>query len=157
VARLVAGISPDHDTQAIEAALKAHDVDIAAVKVYTKTPLAAHRDSGLDFEYVIKDMEYNSLSDDETKNMGTMGDAGGTGVPGLTSSDRPGLTVSSFAETEAAPDYLSGVAIDDDEVDNYNEAIDEGRAVAVYQVTGGDATAAESAFKAAGLKNVRVF
>jgi hypothetical protein len=157
VARLVAGISPDHDTQAIEAALKAHDVDIAAVKVYTKTPLAAHRDSGLDFEYVIKDMEYNSLSDDETKNMGTMGDAGGTGVPGLTSSDRPGLTVSSFAEVEAMPDYLSGVAIPDDEVDNYNEAIEEGRAVAVYQVADGDFTAAEAAFKAAGLKNVRAF
>jgi hypothetical protein len=157
VARLVAGISPDHDTAAIEAALKAHDVDIAAVKVYTKVPLEAHRESGLDFEYVVQDMEYNSLSDDQTKNMGTMGDAGGTGVPGLTSSDRPAMTVSSFAEAEAAPDYLSGVAIDDDEVDNYNEAIEAGRAVAVYQATDGDAAAAESAFKAAGLKNVRVF
>jgi copper chaperone CopZ len=157
VARLVAGISPDHDVQAIEAALKAHDVDVASVKVFTKTPLEAHDESGLSFEYVIKDMEYNSLSDEETKNMGIMGDAGGTGVPGLTSSDRPGLTVSSFAEAEAAPDYLSGVAIDDDEVDNYNEAIEEGRAVAVYSAPGGDTTAAEAAFKAAGLKNVRSF
>ena len=95
------------------------------------------------FEYVVTDMEYNSLSDDQTKNMGTMGDAGGTGVPGLTSSDRPEMTVSSFAETEAAPDYLSGVAIADDEVDNYNEAIEEGRAVAVYSAAGGDMTAAE--------------
>jgi hypothetical protein len=67
------------------------------------------------------------------------------------------MTVSSFSETEAAPDYLSGVAIADDEVDNYNEAIDEGRAVAVYTSADGDATAAEAAFKAAGLKNVRVF
>jgi hypothetical protein len=157
VARLVAGISPDHDVQAIEAALKAHDVDLAQVKVYTKTPLEAHGESGLTFEYVIQDMEYNSLSDDETKNMGTMGDAGGTGVPGLTSSDRPEMTVSSFTETEAAPDYLSSVAIPDDEVDNYNEAIEEGRAVAVCHAGDGDAVAAESAFKAAGLKNVRVF
>jgi hypothetical protein len=157
VARLVAGISPDHDVQAIEAALTAHNIDVASVKVYTKTPLEAHRESGLDFEYVIKDMDYNSLSDDETKNHGIMSDGGGTGVPGLTSSDRPDLTVSSFAETEAAPDYLSGVAIADDEVDNYNEAIEEGRAVAVYKVSNGDFTAAEAAFKAAGLKNVRAF
>jgi hypothetical protein len=89
--------------------------------------------------------------------LGIMGDAGGTGVPGLTSSDRPGLTVSSFAETEAMPDYLGSVAIPDDEVDNYNEAIEEGRAVVVYQPAGGDAGAAEAAFKAAGLKNVRAF
>jgi hypothetical protein len=156
VARLVAGISPDHDTQAIEAALKAHDVDVTKVKIYTKTPLEVHRESGLDFEYVIKDMEINSLSDDQTANMSTMGGGQGTGVPGLTSSDRPDLTVSSFAETEASPDYLSNVAIPDDEVDNFNEAIDEGRAVATY--TGdGDVSAAESAFKAAGLKNVRIF
>ena len=95
--------------------------------------------------------------DDQTKNMGIMGDGGGTGVPGLTSQDRPGVTVSSFAETEAAPDYLSGVAIGDDEVDNFNEAIEEGRAVAVYQADDGDTAAAEAAFKAAGLKNVRAF
>jgi hypothetical protein len=86
-----------------------------------------------------------------------LGGGGGTGVPGVTSQDRPGLTVSSFAETEAMPDYLSGVAIPDDEVDNYNEAIEEGRAVAVYQATDGDAGTAEAAFKAAGLKNVRSF
>ena len=67
------------------------------------------------------------------------------------------MTVSSFSETEAAPDYLSGVAIADDEVDNYNEAIEEGRAVAVYSAAGGDMTAAEAAFKAAGHKNVRSF
>jgi hypothetical protein len=157
VARLVAGISPDHDVQAIEAALKAHDIDLALVTVFTKTPLEAHDESGLNFEYVVKDMEVNSLSDDQTKNMGIMGDAGGTGVPGLTSSDRPGMTVSSFAEAEAAPDYLSGVAISDDEVDNYNEAIEEGRAVAIFQAAGGDSAAAEAAFKAAGLKNVRSF
>jgi hypothetical protein len=157
VARLVAGISPDHDVQAIEAALKAHEVDVAKVKVFTKTPLEAHNESGLTFEYVLIDMEYNSLSDEMTKNMGTMGDAGGTGVPGLTSQDRQEMTVSSFSETEAMPDYLAGVAIPDDEVDNYNEAIEEGRAVATYQAANGDAAAAEAAFKAAGLKNVRSF
>jgi rhodanese-related sulfurtransferase len=155
---LVAGISPDHDTAAIEAALKAHDVDVTKVKIFTKAaPMEAHRASGLNFVYVVRDMDVNSLSDDQTKNMGIMGDAGGTGVPGLTSSDRPGMTVSSFAEAEASPDYLAGVAIPDDEVDNYNEAIDEGRAVATYDATGGDAAAAESAFKAAGLKNVRSY
>lgn len=157
MARLVAGISPDHDTQAIEAALKAHEIDVAKVKVFTKTPLDAHRESRLDFEYVVKDMDFNSLSDDQTKNMGIMGGGDGTGVPGLTSSDRPGLTVSSFADAEAMPDYLAGVAIPDDEVDNYNEAIEEGRAVATYQAANGDADAVEAAFKAAGLKNVRSF
>jgi hypothetical protein len=158
VARIVAGISPDHDTQAIEAALKAHDVDVTKVKIFTKSaPQPAHRDSSLDFVYVALSMERNSLSDDQTKNMGFMGDAGGTGVPGLTSSDHASPTVSSFSETEAMPDYLAGVAIPDDEVDNYNEAIDEGRAVATYEANDGDGDAAALAFKAAGLKNVRAF
>lgn len=158
MARLIAGISPDQDAQAIEAALTAHAIDASKVKVFTKAePLEAHRKSGLDFVYVVKDMEQNSLSDDQTKNMGIMDGGGGTGVPGLTSSDHASLTVSSFAETEAMPDYLSGVAIPDDEVDNYNEAIEEGRAVAVYEVGDGDAAGAEAAFKAAGLKNVRTF
>jgi hypothetical protein len=155
---LVAGISPDHDTQAIEAALLAHGVDVTKVKIFTKSaPTKEHDESGLHFVYVLEDMENNSLSDDMTKNMGTMGDAGGTGVPGLTSSDHPDPTIGSFVEPEAAPDYLSGVPIPDDEVDNFNEAIEEGRAVAAYDTVAGDAAVAETAFKAAGLKNVRTF
>jgi hypothetical protein len=158
VARLVAGISPDHDIAAIEAALKAHDIDVTKVKVFTKTvPLEANRDGGLDFVDVAVDMESNSLADDLTKHLGVLDGGTGTGVPGLTSSDRGTATLGQFSEPEAMPDYLAGVAIPDDEVDNYNEAIEEGRAVATYEASDADFAAAESAFKAAGLKNVRAY
>jgi hypothetical protein len=98
-------------------------------------------------------MESNSFSDDMTKGKGILADSGGTDVPGL---GGRGPSLSSFQHADR-PNYLTAFPIPDDEVDNFNGAIDEGRAVIAYPDAGGDAAKVVEAFKAAGLRNVRSY
>ena len=49
------------------------------------------------------------------------------------------------------------MSIPDDEVENFNDAIEDGRAVIVYPDAGTDADKVAAAFRAAGLRNVRSY
>ena len=93
------------------------------------------------------------MSQGLVKGMGILGDSGGTEVPGL---GGRGPSLSSFQHADR-PNYLTAFPIPDDEVDNFNGAIDEGRAVVAYPNAGGDAAKIVEAFKAAGLRNVRSY
>ncbi|MGA8533267.1 MAG: hypothetical protein WB615_04085 [Candidatus Tumulicola sp.] len=152
---LVVGIFAGSDPAAIEAALSAQQIDLSKVKVLRSASAATPADdaSELDFVDVAENMESNSLSDDMTKGMGIMGDAGGTGVPMGRGSSLGPLD----SRGGASQNYLSGLAIPDDEADNFNEAIEDGRAVIVYPDAGADADKLAAGFKAAGLKNVRSY
>ncbi len=98
-------------------------------------------------------MESNSLSDDMTKGLGIMGDSGGTGVP----MGRSSASLGSFNSRADSANYLAGLAIPSDEIDNFNGAIEAGRSVVAYPDAGADADKIASAFKSAGLRNVRVY
>jgi hypothetical protein len=148
---LVVGIFPGADPTAIEQALSGQQIDLSKVKVVSRQRTEQQDDSALHFMDVEEAMEHNSLSDDMTKGMGIMGDSGGTEVPGIGGGRGPSL--SAFSHT-ARPTYFGAWPIPDDEVDNFNGAIDEGRAVVLYSDADGD-TAAK--FKAAGLRNVRQY
>jgi hypothetical protein len=52
--------------------------------------------------------------------------------------------------------HVGNLPIPDDEADNYNDAIDNGRTVIAYPVDGNTATI-EAAFRAAGLAHVKTF
>lgn len=153
---LVVGIFAQSDPAAIESALSGAQIDSNKVKVIRLASAGADPDvdSELDFIDVAGNMESNSLSDDMTKGMGIMGDAGGTGVPmGRTSS-----SLGSFSSRGTpARNYLAGLAIPDDEIDNFNDAIEAGRSVIAYPDAGADAPNVAGAFKNAGLRNVRVY
>jgi hypothetical protein len=153
---LVVGIFPQSNPKALESALSAQQIDLSRVKVVSNSAADPDAESSqLEFVDVIADMESNSLSDDMTKGMGIMGDSGGTGVPGI-----GGRTASleSFTHRESASkQYLSGFAIPGDEVDNFGDAIAEGRAVVLYPDPGSEAAAIAAAFRAAGLRNVREY
>lgn len=154
---LVVGIFAESDAAAIASALTGAQIDASKVKVIriASGPVDSdtESDSELDFVDVAASMEGNSLSDDMTKGMGIMGDSGGTGVPmGRTAS------LGSFSSRGAsARNYLAGLAIPDDEIDNFNDAIEAGRSVIVYPDAGADAASVAGAFKSAGLRNVRVY
>jgi hypothetical protein len=138
----------------LESALSAQQIDLSKVKVVSST--ARDTDSTqLEFVDVIEEMEGNSLSDDMTKGLGIMGDAGGTGVPGLGGRQ---ATLGSFARSDSpTARYLAGFAIPDDEVGNFDDAIGDGRAVVIYPDAGAAADTIAAAFKAAGLRHVRAY
>ncbi len=150
---LVVGIFPRSDPKALENALSAQQLDLSKVKVVSGSA-GDTEDSALEFVDVVADMESNSLSDDMTKGMGIMGDSGGTGVPGIGGRQ---AKLDSFSHRGAASRYLAGFAIPRDEVDNFDQAVADGRAVVLYSDAGTDAQAVVTAFRAAGLRNVRSY
>jgi hypothetical protein len=150
---LVVGIFPGSDAKAIESALSAQQVDLSKVKVVGGR---AEDPDGtkLQFVDVIEDMESNSLSDDMTQGVGVF-DETGTSVPGIVGRQ---ATLDSFSESESAcARYFSGFPIPDDEVDNFCDAVADGRAVVLYPGAGADAETIAAAFEAAGLRNVRAY
>ena len=154
---LVVGIFPESDPQALERALSAQQIDPSKVKVVSavvdRTDAAS---SQLEFVDVIADMESNSFSDEMMHGMGVLDDAG-TGVPGLTSGGHQ-ANLSDFNHHEnATRQFLGGFDIPGDEVDNFGDAVVEGRAVVLYPDAGADAAKIADAFKAAGLRNVRSY
>ena len=151
---LVVGIFPGNDPAAIYKALTDQHVDLSQVKVVARERSEQAGDYNLQFMDVEEAMLHNSWSDDMTKSMGIMGDSGGTSVPGVGGGRGPSL--GAFTHS-ARPTYLAAFAIPEDEVDNFNGAIDEGRAVVAYPNAGGDADKVAAAFKAAGLRNVRTY
>ena len=153
---LVVGIFAGSDPAAIESALSAQQLDLSKVKVVRAASAAGvpSEATELDFIDVAASMESNSLSDDMTKGMGIMGDSGGTSVP----MGRSSATLGSFnSRGGASKDYLVGLHVPSDEADNFNEAIEAGRSVIAYPDAGADADKVAASFRAAGLRNVRIY
>jgi rhodanese-related sulfurtransferase len=152
--RLVVGIFPQSDPKALETALSGQQVDLSKVKVVSSSA-ADTGSSALEFVDVMADMESNSLSDDMTRGMGIMGDSGGTGVPGI--GGRQTKLDSFSSRGSASKRYLAAFSIPMDEVDNFDQAVAEGRAVVLYPDSGADTQSVVAAFRAAGLRNVRAY
>lgn len=158
---MVVGIYPGSDPAELERVLADAKVDAARIKVVRLASAASDSEAGSNFDFVdvAAGMESNSLSDDMTKGMGIMGDSGGTGVP----MGRSSATLGSFSSRGGSGrGYLGGLPIPQDEVDNFNDAIEAGRSVVVYSSDGDagattDAASVATAFRNAGLRNVRVY
>jgi rhodanese-related sulfurtransferase len=149
---LVVGIFQNSDAKALEGALSGQQIDLTKVKVVggrAEDP----DESQLEFVDVIEDMESNSLSDEMTAETGVW-DETGTGVPGLGGRQ---TSLESFNRREPSKRYFAGFAIPDDEVDNFSDAVADGRSVVLYLDAGSDAQTVAAAFKAAGLRNVRAY
>ncbi len=153
-AGLVVGIFPQSDAKALESALSAQQIDLSKVKVVSGAAAGDTEESALEFIDVVEDMESNSLSDDMTRGQGIMGDSGGTSVPGIGGRR---AKLDSFSHRGGASRYLGGFAIPPDEVNNFDQAVADGRAVVLYPDAGADAQAVVTAFRAAGLRNVRAY
>ncbi len=153
---LVIGIYPEVNAQAIESALSAQQVDLSKIKVLASDGSANENDrSPLKFIDVMIDVEDDTLADDMTRNTGVLPDSGGTSVPGLGGPDSwRDVFVHHGGTTKH---YLGAFAVPEDEVDNFDDAIAEDRAVVLYPDAGADAPKIAAAFKAAGLQNVRSY
>ncbi len=150
--RLVTGIYSESDPKALESALTAQNVDLNRLRVVTRNAQSSgHALSTIDFVDVVTAMDYNSFSDDMTHGMGILGDSGGTGVPGLTSS------AASMVGARGPANYLAAFPIPPDQIDNYNDAIASGRSVVTCLATDDEVAGLQEAFRAAGLRNVKAF
>lgn len=149
-AGLVVGIFPEAKASSLESALAAQNIDASKVRVFSVD--GDDGDTQLQFVDVVEesDEEYGDM----TRNSGILPDSGGTAVPGIQGSEVP---LTSFVSPQTSKHYLDGYAIPDDEVDNYDDAIAEGRAVVVYTCDPSQSAAIEAAFKAAGLQHVRSY
>ena len=76
---------------------------------------------------------------------------GGTGVPGINDDDGLG-----YLAHPHVIQHVGNLPIPEDEADNYNDAIDNGRSVIAVAIEG-DTASTEAAFKAAGLAHVKKF
>ena len=152
---LVVGIFADSDVAAIESALTSQQIELGKVKVLRSASAStpAEDESELDFIDVAENMEGNSFADDMTHRTGIVDDSEGTSVPmGRNPSPEEFLP-----RGGASRNYLGGLDVPADEAENFNEAIEAGRAVIAYPDAGADAQKIAAAFKAAGLRNVRSY
>jgi hypothetical protein len=144
---VVTGISQDGNTAALEQALKASGLSLD------------------EFEVIGPDDADGTVAGDGPIDPGTLtgGLETGTGVPGLTGSGIPGVT---SAPRVGGADALSGdslwdrladLAIPDDEIENYAEALEAGRSIIAYYGDSRTVAKIEGLFSSAGLTKVKTF
>jgi hypothetical protein len=154
-AGLVIGIYAETDAKALEDALRGQQIDVSKVKVFA-TDGDDTKSSSLRFVSVVDSEPNPPLSLGMTEGTGVMQDFG-TAVPGLSDrGEQPG-PIYSFEEGDGSKHYLADYPVPDDEVENFDDAITDGRAVVLYPDAGADAQKIAAAFEAAGLRNVRSY
>lgn len=152
---LVAGIAQTSDPKHLENALPDPPVNPDKVAVITKdAPTDMHHESVLTYMHVgqghpTTDVQHEVITGGEA----ILTNYGDPQVPNISSDNR---YIGFFAEPHII-DHLADYAIPEDEVDNYNDAIEAGRSVVVYKAEPAEAPAVEKQFKEAGLKNVKTF
>jgi hypothetical protein len=153
---LVTGIAQTSDPAHLEDKLCATDVvRVERVTVITKdTPTPEHEESVLSYMHVGQEHNTTDVAHEViTGNEAILTNLGDPQVPNISEDYR---YVGFFAEPHII-DHLSDYAIPEDQVQNYNDAIEAGRSVVVYKADPGESVVVEKTFKEAGLKNVKTF
>lgn len=153
---LVTGIAQSSDPSQLESALcNKEAVNCDKLAVVTKdAPTDMHHESMLTYMHVgqdhtTSDVQHNVITGGES----ILTNFGDPQVPNISSDSR---YVGFFAEPHII-DHLADYAIPQDQVQNYNDAIEAGRSVVVYKAEPAESPAVEQQFKDAGLKNVKTF
>ena len=140
---VVTGISADGKTEALEQALKAAGLTLDAFEV-----LGPEDADGAAITSGSVDTSILTGGGLET----------GTGVPGLTGSGTPGLSGGSSTEIAGSLwDRLADLAIPDDEVENYAEALEAGHSIVAFHGDSKNVAKVEAMFGTNGLTKVKTF
>ncbi len=153
---LVTGIAQTSNPEHLEDTLCENEtVNCDKLAVITKDPPTdLHQESVLTFMHVgqgheTSDVQHEVIAGGEA----ILTNWGDPQVPNISSDNR---YVGFFAEPHII-DHLAEYAIPEDQVQNYNDAIEAGRSVVVYKAEPAEAPNVEQTFKDAGLKNVKTF
>lgn len=152
---LVTGIAQTSDPAHLEDTLcDKPQVQCEKLAVITKdSPTTDHDSSILSFMHVGQEHATTDTVHSVVTGTGIMTNYSGPEIPNISSDNR---YIGFFAEPHII-DHLADYAIPQDEVQNYNDAIEEGRSVVVYKAEPSEAPKVEQSFKDAGLKNVKTF
>ena len=150
----VTGIAPTEDIAALESMLgSVPGVDKSKLNVITKADRSYEHDSSfLNFIHAGA-QEIDSDTVGAIGGESIMTGSGGTGVPGLSTSNAP---FKYFSHPKVAQ-HVGNLPIPEDEADNYNDAIEDGRCVVAYACAPSDTTSLETAFRSAGVQHVKTF
>ena len=153
---LVTGIAQSSDPEHLENALCAKEtVDCEKLAVITKdAPTDLHHESVLTFMHVgqghaTSDVQHEVV----TGGSSILTNFGDPQVPNISADNR---YIGFFAEPHII-DHLANWPIPQDQVQNYNDAIEAGRSVVTYKANTDEAPGVEQTFRDAGLKNVKTF
>lgn len=154
---LVVGIAPTAEPAELERTLSTDPYKPERLAVMTKdAPTPDHEECALRFIHVHTGLPHETTDVDHETVVGYEGiltDTGGVNVPNISADVR---YADFFAHPEVV-DHLAGYPIPEDEVENYNEAIEDGRTVVLYKADPPECGTVEKQFKDAGLKNVKSF
>lgn len=142
---IVTGISQDGNTSAIEAALTSGSLSLESLEV-----LGAND----------ADVTISASGLVDTGIITGGGLETGTGVPGITSAGRGvgGRShITGGSNSGSLWDRLADLAIPDDEVENYAEALESGRSIVAFHGSSSTAAKVEALFRDAGLTKVKTF
>lgn len=141
---LVTGIAPVREAAQAAQLLAGAALDESHLSMVTKASGSAYSTTG-------GHHGGPSLSTSST----IMTGSSGTGVPGVGGSN---ASLSSLSSQGGVPDYLGGIPLlPADQAEHFNIAIAEGRTLVMYKAAPEEAPAIDAAFRAAGLRNVKIF
>lgn len=141
---LVTGIAPVRDAAQAAQLLAGAALDETRLSMVTKSSGPA---------YSTRDEHSGSPSLSSTSTI--MTGSTGTGVPGVGGSH---ASLGSPTGHGSVPDYLGGLPmIPAHQAEHFNIAISEGRTLVMYKAAPEEAAEVEAAFRAAGLRNVKLF
>jgi len=153
---LVTGIAESsHPTHLEDKLCGKDEVNCDKLTVITADdPTEEHHSSILEYIFAGELAQTSDVSHDVIRgDTAIMTDSGGVNVPGISADTR---YIGFFAHPHVI-NHLANFPIPADQIENYNDAIDEGRSVVTYKATAQEAPVVEKAFKDAGLRNVKTF
>jgi len=149
----VTGIAPTEDVSSLEKILgEMPGVDRAKLTIITKVDRSEeHDDSFLNFIHASPHTSVEVLGTIEDATILTGG--GGTGLPGINAA----LPWQGYLAHPHVVQHVGNLPIPEDEADNYNDAIEDGRVVVAYPCDESEVAPLEAAFRGAGVKRVKTF
>jgi len=153
--KLVAGIEQSSNPGQLEDALcSTTNVNCDKLAVITKdAPSTDHEESIVTFMHVGQGHTTTDTAHDVITGSTGILTSMDPNVPNISSDNR---YIGFFAEPHII-DHLADWPIPEDQVQNYNDAIEAGRSVVTYKASGDEAPGVEQTFRDAGLRNVKTF
>lgn len=154
MAKIVIGIIGTCEPSRVEQTIASSGLDRTQVRVLTaedETP--GFVNSPISFIHVASGGLSRDMSDDMTRGTGVLSDFGGMAVPGI---NNVGGSLDAFLHP-AVLDHLDGFNLPGGDADRYNDAIDDGRCVAIVTCDDGAEQSALQALQKAGLQDVKIF